>query len=69
MSRAIATAASASGMTSRCPGTLETPAARASFFDSILSPIAAIAFGGGPMKVTPALASARAKAGFSDRKP
>ena len=27
-----------------------TPAAFASFFDSILSPIAAIAFGGGPMK-------------------
>ncbi len=69
MSRAIATAVSASGMTSRWPGTLDTPAARASFFDSILSPIAAIAFAGGPMNVTPAFASAWAKAGFSDKKP
>ena len=42
MSRATLTALSAFGITSRCPGTLDTPAARASFFDWILSPIAAI---------------------------
>jgi hypothetical protein len=34
----------------RKPGTTLTPALSASFFDSILSPIAAIASGGGPMK-------------------
>ena len=38
-----------------------TPAFCASFLDSILSPIAAIALGGGPMKAISALASALAK--------
>ena len=47
----------------------DSPALRASFFDAILSPIAAIASAGGPMKVTPALARARANAGFSDKNP
>ena len=42
---------------------------RASFFDSILSPIAAIALGGGPMKAIFAFASALAKLSRSDRKP
>ena len=46
-----------------------TPAFCASFLDSILSPIAAIALGGGPMKAIPALASALAKLSRSDRKP
>ena len=38
-----------------------TPASCASFLDSILSPIAAIALGGGPMKAILAFASALAK--------
>ena len=42
---------------------------RASFLDSILSPIAAIALGGGPMKAIPAFSSALAKVVRSDRKP
>ena len=45
------------------------PAALASFFDSILSPIAAIAAGGGPTNAIPASAHARAKLSRSDRKP
>ncbi len=68
-SRAMRMAASASGMMSRWPGTVETPAARASFFDSILSPIAAIARVSGPMNWMPARASASAKAAFSERNP
>jgi hypothetical protein len=39
----------------------------ASFLDSILSPIAAIAFGGGPIKAMPFSASSRAKLSRSDR--
>jgi hypothetical protein len=56
-------------MSPRKPGTTFTPAALASFLDSILSPIAAIAFGGGPMKAMPFSASIRAKLSRSDRKP
>ncbi len=41
-------------MTPRWPGTVETLAFAAAFFDSILSPMAAIAPGLGPMKTTPA---------------
>ena len=51
------------------PGTVETPASAASFFEVILSPIAWIAPAGGPMKATPAAASASAKSARSDRKP
>ena len=43
------------------PGTVETLAAAAAFFDSILSPIAAMAPGLGPMKTMPASASAFGK--------
>ena len=46
-----------------------TSAAAAAFLDSILSPIAAMAFGGGPIKAIPASSSARAKLSRSDRKP
>jgi alkylation response protein AidB-like acyl-CoA dehydrogenase len=46
-----------------------TPAARASRFASALSPIRAIASGGGPIHVRPASSTARAKAALSDRKP
>src|SRR3546814_16011079 len=41
------------------PGTTETHAFLASFFDSILSPIAAMALGGGPIKTIPFSAQAR----------
>jgi len=41
----------------------------ASFLDSILSPIAAMAFTGGPMKAMPAFSSAFAKVVRSERKP
>ena len=69
MSLAIFTASSVVAMSSRWPGTMLTPAFCASFFDSILSPIAAIALGGGPMKAIPAFASALAKLSRSERKP
>ena len=49
-------------MTPRWPGTVETLAAAAALLLSILSPMAAIALGFGPMKTMPALASASAKA-------
>ncbi len=51
------------------PGTTGTPAAATVALAAILSPIASIAAGGGPMKVSPAPAQARANAAFSDRKP
>ncbi len=56
-------------MTPRWPGTVETLAAAAAFLDSILSPMAAMAFGFGPMNTMPAAASALGKASRSDRKP
>ena len=46
-----------------------TPAFPASFFDSILSPMAVMALAPGPMKATPALPSARANSAFSDKNP
>ena len=51
------------------PGTTGTPNAATVFLAVILSPIVAMAFGGGPMNVMPASASAPAKAAFSDRNP
>ena len=51
------------------PGTVETPASAASFFEVILSPIASMAPTGGPMKATPAAASASANSARSERKP
>ena len=46
-----------------------TPAAAISRFDSILLPIDSTASGGGPIQVSPASSTARAKPAFSDRKP
>ncbi len=69
ISSAIFTACLSSSMTPRCPGTVETLAAAAAFLDSILSPIAAMALGFGPMKTIPASASALGKASRSERKP
>jgi hypothetical protein len=44
-------------------------AAAAAFFDSILSPMAAMAPGFGPMNTMPASANALGNASRSDRKP
>jgi hypothetical protein len=44
-------------------------AALANFFDSILSPIASIARGFGPMKMIPSLSSASQKDARSERNP
>ena len=55
--RAPRRAASASVITaSGWPGTMGTPASAASFFEAILSPIAPMARGFGPMKAMPAAA-------------
>ena len=51
------------------PGTVDTPASAASFFEVILSPIARMAPAGGPMKATPAAASASANSARSLRNP
>ena len=51
------------------PGTTGTPAAATVALAAILSPIASMAAGGGPMKTSPASAHARANTAFSDRKP
>ena len=51
------------------PGGGATPAARATWRALILSPKASSTAGGGPMKVTPASATRRAKPAFSLRSP
>jgi hypothetical protein len=51
------------------PGTVGTPASRASCFARALSPISSIASAGGPTHVSPAASTARAKPAFSLRKP
>ncbi|MNL61597.1 hypothetical protein D3C87_1855430 [compost metagenome] len=51
------------------PGTQLTPAFCANFLLSILSPIAEMAPGLGPMNTTPSSAQRWAKPAFSDRKP
>src|SRR5215471_11830987 len=51
------------------PGTQETPASTAKRLDAILSPIASIASGLGPMNTIPAAAQALAKSARSDRNP
>ncbi len=50
-------------------GRTGTPAAAISSLAAILEPMAAMASGGGPTKVSPACAQAVAKPAFSDRKP
>ena len=56
-------------MTPRKPGTVETFALAAAFFDAILSPMAAIALAFGPMNTMPALVRALGNASRSERKP
>ena len=51
------------------PGTQETLAAVANRLEAILSPMASMASGLGPMKTMPAAAQARAKSARSERKP
>ena len=51
------------------PGTHETPASAAQRLEAILSPIASMACGLGPMKTMPASAQARANSARSERKP
>ncbi|MNW09625.1 hypothetical protein D3C71_2066650 [compost metagenome] len=69
MDLAIVTACSASSIRPIWPGTVDTPASAASFFEVILSPIASMAAGGGPTKMIPAFSSAAEKAAFSERNP
>jgi hypothetical protein len=51
------------------PGTTGAPAAMAARRAPTFEPISSIASGVGPMKTSPASATARAKAAFSARKP
>ncbi len=69
MSRAISTARSGVSMASFQPGMVFTFACSASFFEAILSPIAAMEWCFGPMKTRPSSSTRAAKASFSDRKP
>jgi len=50
-------------------GSTGTPAAAISSLAAILEPIASMASGGGPTKISPPSAQAWANAAFSDRKP
>ncbi len=65
----LAAASPPSGIGSFKPGTTGTPASVALRRARVFSPISSIASGGGPMKVMPALAQARANFAFSERKP
>ena len=69
ISAATLTASLLSASTPTYPGTVLTPAPAAIFLDSILSPMAAIAFTPGPMNVMPSSASFSAKVAFSERNP
>ena len=63
----MAAATSSTGLVS--PGTIGTPAFSMIWRASVFEPIASIAFGGGPMKVTLAFSAAFAKGAFSARNP
>ena len=54
---------------STAPGMIGTPAARIAARAAVLEPISSIAAGGGPIHVSPASSTARAKPAFSARKP
>ena len=69
MSLAMLTACSAVAMASFTPGMVLTRACPASFLDAILSPMAAIEWCLGPMKVMPSSSTRRANASFSLRNP
>jgi hypothetical protein len=63
------TTSSADARTSVVPGTPSTFARWAASRELILSPMTSIAAGGGPIQVTPAPETARAKSAFSEKKP
>ena len=56
-------------MTSVVPGTPATSARWAARRELILSPMTSMASGGGPIQVTPASVTARAKSAFSEKNP
>ena len=66
---ACAVSAASDWSSPRYPGTQGTEAASMRRFAPALSPIAAMAAAGGPMKTRPASAQACAKSARSDRKP
>ena len=66
---AMRAASSASAMASVVPGAIGTPASSMMARAAVLSPIARMASGGGPMKTMPARAQASAKSAFSERNP
>jgi hypothetical protein len=68
ISSAMRAASASSSTTPMWPGTVDTLALAANFFDSILSPIARMASAWGPMNTMPAAAARPGTAG-SDRKP
>ncbi len=51
------------------PGTPATSARWAASRELILSPMTSMASGGGPIQVSPASVTARAKSAFSEKKP
>ena len=67
--RAAFMASSRSEVGSSVPGRVGTPMRWATARAAVLSPIMSSSSGLGPTKVMPALAQARAKAGFSLRNP
>ncbi len=69
ISAAIRAASSALSTGSVTPGTIGTPAAAITCRALVFDAMASIASGGGPMKVTPAAAQARANPEFSARNP
>ncbi len=69
MPRAVASASSAEVSGVIEPGTTGTPASSIRRRAVVLTPIASIASGGGPMKTRPARAHARAKPACSAKKP
>ena len=69
MRRQASTASSAPDRFSCVPGTTGTPASIIFLRAEILSPIASIVSGRGPMNTSPASAHRRAKSAFSDRNP
>ena len=66
---AAASAARSMSASTVTPGSIGTPAAAISALASIFEPMASIASGEGPTKVSPAAAQSRANPAFSDRNP
>ncbi len=69
ISDAILAPCFSSEISPRNPGTIDTPASSAIFFDDILSPIESIAELGGPIKMKLFFSTSLAKSEFSERNP